>query len=162
MWGKYNDKDNPYNHKSKHQEVKYGCDQCESSFTERWTLSKHKQSKHKRVGNDNRCEGSFTRREIMFIMLVLKLMLMLMLTGVILIIMTFLMDVKMTGVTITNLDLLRGFWKYMIHGYLLQLNPNILELEGHPDGCQDDWSHHHQSGFALRFPKIYDMLHLGG
>ena len=24
------------------------------------------------------------------------------------------------------------------------------------DGCLDDWSHHHKSGFSLRFPKICD------
>ena len=50
----------------------------------------------------------------------------------------------------------------MIDGYLLQLKPSTLELGGHPDhhnlpdGCQDDWSHHHQSGFSMRFPKICD------
>ena len=57
----------------------------------------------------------------------------------------------------------------MIHGYLLQLKSlrtslnleDILDHHDLPDECQDDWSHHLQSRFTLRFPKIYDMLHLG-
>ena len=46
----------------------------------------------------------------------------------IMIIMIFLMDAKMTGVTIINLDLLWSFQKYMIHGYLLQLKPSRIFL----------------------------------
>ena len=82
----------------------------------------------------------------------------------ILIIMVFLMDVKMTGVTIINLDLFIWFPKIYYTWVFVTIKAikNILELGGYPDhhdlpdGCQDDWSHHHQSGFALRFPKIYD------
>ena len=40
-------------------------------------------------------------------------------------------DVKMIGVIFTNLDLLWGFQKYIIYGYLLQLKPSrtFLNLE---------------------------------
>ena len=50
----------------------------------------------------------------------------------------------------------------MIHGYLLQLKPSrtslmLEDIDHHdlPGGCQNDWSHHHQSGITLRFSKIY-------
>ena len=33
---------------------------------------------------------------------------------------------------------------------------DLPDLPDFPDGHDDTWSHHHQSGFDLIFPKIYD------
>ena len=54
----------------------------------------------------------------------------------ILIITIILMDLKMTGVTITNLDSLWGFWKYMI-SCILEL-PELIVLDGE---AFKPWSH---------------------
>ena len=54
----------------------------------------------------------------------------------------------------------------LIHGYFSQIKLSITslyledinDLPDLPDCHDDTWSHHHQSGFDLRFPKIYDTL----
>ena len=50
--------------KSKHDEIKFDCDQCNDSFTTKNNLTILKQSKHEGIKYDcDQCDGNFTKQD---------------------------------------------------------------------------------------------------